>query len=127
VRWSDIDSYSHVNNVKYVEFFQEARIAFISALGAGLAGGSHTGGFVVARFDVNYHRPIEFRLEPVQVSSWVVRVGRSSYELWAAVRDGDLLFATSRAVLVGFDPHKGAARALSDAERRALQPALVEP
>jgi acyl-CoA thioester hydrolase len=127
VRWSDIDSYSHVNNVKYVEFFQEARIAFISALGAGLADGSHTGGFVVARFDVNYHRPIEFRLEPVQVSSWVVRVGRSSYELWAAVRDGDELFATSRAVLVGFDPQAGASRVLSEAERRALQPALVRP
>jgi acyl-CoA thioesterase FadM len=57
----------------------------------------------------------------------VVRIGRSSYELWAAVRDGDQLFATARAVLVGFDPGTGASRPLSEAERRALQPALVEP
>jgi acyl-CoA thioester hydrolase len=125
VRWSDIDSYNHVNNVKYVEFFQEARIAFVNALGAGIAEGDQAGGFVVARIDVNYHRPIDFRLEPVQVCSWVVRVGRSSYELWAAVRDGDQVFSTSRAVLVGFDPRAGASRVLSEGERRALEPALI--
>src|SRR5690348_16305519 len=27
VRWSDLDTYHHVNNVKHVEYFQEARIA----------------------------------------------------------------------------------------------------
>ncbi|MGH3317205.1 MAG: acyl-CoA thioesterase, partial [Nocardioidaceae bacterium] len=32
VRWSDVDSYGHVNNVKYFEYFQEARIAFLSHL-----------------------------------------------------------------------------------------------
>ena len=26
VRWSDLDTYHHVNNVKHVEYFQEARI-----------------------------------------------------------------------------------------------------
>ena len=26
VRWSDVDAYGHVNNVKYFEYFQEARI-----------------------------------------------------------------------------------------------------
>ncbi len=31
VRWSDIDSYDHVNNVRYFDYFQEARIAFLAA------------------------------------------------------------------------------------------------
>jgi acyl-CoA thioester hydrolase len=126
IRWSDIDSYNHVNNVKYVEFFQEARVALLTGLadGAPAAGRS---GFVVARFDVNYHRPIEFRLEPVEVSSWVVRVGHSSYELWGAVRDGGEVYATSRAVVVGFDPVAGRSRALSEDERSMLGRWLVRP
>ena len=33
VRFSDVDVYGHVNNVKYFEYFQEARIAFLMSLG----------------------------------------------------------------------------------------------
>ena len=29
VRWADFDQYGHVNNVKYIEYAQEARILFI--------------------------------------------------------------------------------------------------
>ncbi len=32
VRFSDVDVYGHVNNVKYFEYYQEARIAFIRSL-----------------------------------------------------------------------------------------------
>ena len=32
VRFSDVDVYGHVNNVKYFEYFQEARIAFLMSL-----------------------------------------------------------------------------------------------
>jgi acyl-CoA thioester hydrolase len=126
IRWSDIDAYHHVNNVQYVEFFQEARIALMTALGAGSSDRGPVGGFVVARFDITYARPIEFRLEPVAVSSWVTRIGRSSFEVRGAVHDGETVFAASRAVLVGFDPAAGRSRALSGDERTALGRALVE-
>jgi acyl-CoA thioester hydrolase len=126
IRWSDIDSYNHVNNVKYVEFFQEARIAFISSLGTGADDLDHVGGFVVARFDVGYRRPIEFRLEPVQVSSWITRIGRSSYEIVGAVHDGEEVYATSRAVVVGFDAARARSRVLTDRERAVFAERLVQ-
>lgn len=125
IRWSDIDSYNHVNNVKYVEFFQEARIALLTGLGSDVSDSGEVGGFVVARFDIAYSRPIDFRLEPVAVSSWVTRLGRSSYEMWGAVHDGGTVYATSRAVVVGFDRSLGRSRALSATERDALGSALV--
>jgi acyl-CoA thioester hydrolase len=31
VRWSDLDSYGHVNNVKYYDYVQEARISLVSS------------------------------------------------------------------------------------------------
>lgn len=33
VRWGDMDSYSHVNNTTYLEYIQEARVAWFASLG----------------------------------------------------------------------------------------------
>jgi acyl-CoA thioester hydrolase len=105
VRWSDVDAYRHVNNVKYVEYFQEARLRYLMHLHQD---GDEFGEIVVARTDVDYKRPLFFRLEPYEVHSWVSHVGRSSFVIAAEIRDpsaadGDQLLATSRSVLVGFD------------------------
>jgi len=124
VRWSDIDAYGHVNNVKFVEYFQEARIAMLSgAVGVSAAGDLR--GFVVARMDVVYRRPLEFRTDPVWVRTWVTRIGRSSYELQAVVCDEGTVFATSGAIVVAFDPATERSRPIRDAERVALEARLV--
>jgi acyl-CoA thioester hydrolase len=125
VRWSDVDSYGHVNNVKYFEYFQEARIAFLSHL-------THSGadeadrGVVVARIDVDYRRPILFRTEPFEILTWVVRVGTSSYDLEAEIRDGDEVLSKARAVIVAFDQSTQRSRPLNDNERKLLSELLVE-
>jgi YbgC/YbaW family acyl-CoA thioester hydrolase len=79
VRFSDVDVYGHVNNVKYFEYYQEARIAFLRAL----TESEHESSLrqVVARIDVDYKRPILFRPEPYLVESWVTGIGTSSYGL----------------------------------------------
>jgi acyl-CoA thioester hydrolase len=125
VRWSDVDSYGHVNNVKYFEYFQEARIAFLSHL-------THSGadeadrGVVVARIDVDYRRPIRFRTEPFEILTWVVRVGTSSYDLEAQIRDGDEVLSRARAVIVAFDQSTQRSRPLNDNEHKLLSELLVE-
>ena len=78
VRFSDVDVYGHVNNVKYFEYYQEARIAFIASLADGDVDSIRQ---VVARIDVDYRRPILFRPEPYAVETWVNRIGTSSYDL----------------------------------------------
>ena len=118
VRFSDVDVYGHVNNVKYFEYFQEARLAYISAL----SGRDDAAEFmiVLARMDVDYKRPILFRTEPYQIETSVSRVGRSSFDLVARISDGDTLLSRARAVLVGFDLESQAARPLNDNERALL-------
>jgi len=100
VRWSDVDAYRHVNNVKYIEYFQEARIRYFMHLHED---GDTFGEVVVARTDVDYRRPILFRMTPYEVHSWVAHVGRTSFVIAAEIRDGDDVLASARAVLVGFD------------------------
>ena len=73
VRFSDVDVYGHVNNVKYFEYFQEARIAFILSLAGGLFDADSSNRQVVARIDVDYKRPILFRAEPYAVETWVTQ------------------------------------------------------
>ena len=124
VRWSDVDSYGHVNNVKYFEYFQEARIAFLSGLADGQPQNAGRG-VVVARIDVDYRRPILFRSEPFEIQTWVSRVGRSSYDLEAEIRDGDEVLSRAHAVVVAFDLERQRSRPLTDAERGRLGELLV--
>jgi acyl-CoA thioester hydrolase len=103
VRFSDVDVYGHVNNVKYVEFFQEGRIRLLSRL-SGSAAAAPPAPVVLARTEVDYVRPLLFRPEPYMEWSRVGRVGRTSAVVEAEICDGDDVFARSRSVLVFVDP-----------------------
>jgi acyl-CoA thioester hydrolase len=123
VRFSDVDVYGHVNNVKYFEYYQEARLAFLTSLGRDLA--EHSFGLVLARIDGDAKRPILFRSDPYLVESWVTRIGRSSFDLSAEIRDGDNLLSRAESVLVTFDLEHQRSRPLSETERDRLS-AVVE-
>ena len=117
VRWSDVDAYRHVNNVKYIEYFQEARIRYMMRLHQD---GDTFGSIVIARMDVDYRRPILFRLAPYEVHSWISHVGRTSFVVAAEIRDGDQVLATGRAVAVGFDREAQRAAELTPDHRSRL-------
>lgn len=97
VRWSDLDSYGHVNNVRYYDYVQEARVALV----ADLMGGEDGGRWVVVRQDVDYLKPIDFAVEPYLAETVVTKIGTRSVSLAAEVRDlAGTRYATARTVLV---------------------------
>jgi acyl-CoA thioester hydrolase len=120
VRWSDIDSYDHVNNVRYFDYLQEARIAFLAEVfrTAGTFFDEHP--CVLAAQTVDYKRPILLRHPPYSVEVWVEALGTSSYTLGSRIVDGDLVYATATSVLVAVDGTTHAKRPLSDLERERL-------
>jgi acyl-CoA thioester hydrolase len=125
VRFSDVDLYRHVNNVKYFEYVQEARIAMVGEMvrradvaDAGLR--TPQWRLVVGAIDVEYSRPLMLRQDPYPIDSWVERVGRSSFVVASEISDGEQVLARARAVMVTFDPETQHAVPLSDAERAAL-------
>ena len=103
VRFSDVDAYGHVNNVKYFEFFQEARISSLGKLRQQIEMGS-TPSMVVAQSDVGYRRPILFRPEPYDVYTWISRVGRTSMVMQSEILAEDEVLARARFAMVFFDP-----------------------
>ncbi len=130
VRFSDVDVYGHVNNVKYFEYYQEARIAFVLSLSGDGYDAQSSMRQVVARIDVDYKRPILFRPEPYVVETWVTRIGTSSYDLSCRIVDaeGDTLYSRADVSLVAFDLGTQRSRPLTDEERSRLEAVLeAEP
>lgn len=127
VRWSDVDAYRHVNNVKYFEYFQEARIQYLMDLHDR---GEQWSEHVVARTDVDYRRPILFRLQPYEVHSWISRIGAKSFVISAEVRDplaeaGAEVLASAQVVMVTFDSASQRAAPMPDDQRRKLEAELT--
>ena len=112
VRFSDVDVYGHVNNVKYFEYFQEARILMMARLWSDVPDGPpDRPSFVVAQTDVDYQLPILFRPEPYDAWSWISHVGERSLVIESEICDGDTVLSRARVVLVFFDPrHPAGAR-----------------
>ncbi|CAN5489535.1 hypothetical protein BH09ACT12_BH09ACT12_13100 [soil metagenome] len=102
VRFSDVDVYRHVNNVKYFEYIQEARVRQMSELTRGAdLDRPH---FVVAQTDVDYRAPILLRHEPYDVWSAIIAVGTRSMTIESEIADDTQVLARSRVTVVFFDP-----------------------
>ena len=111
MRWSDLDAYGHVNNVKFYDYVQEARVAIMtSAL-------SWSEGVVwsIVRQDLEHLAPLDFRCEPYEVATSVVAVGSRSFTLAAEIRDPASGTVYARARRSRSDP-----RPLDDIQRAAL-------
>ena len=125
VRFSDVDVYGHVNNVKYFEFFQDARINDLSRIWKQVPADTPRVPLVIAQMDVDYRHPILFRLEPYVVHCWVSHVGTSSFVIESEIREGDRLFSRARVVLVTFDRESQKAAPAPTAYRELLEAHLT--
>ena len=121
LRWSDMDAYGHVNNVRFLTLLEEARVAlfFVAASEHGVT--TLEGDVVVARHEIDYVAPLTFRPEPVPVETWVERVGAASATIAYSVRDGATVYARARTVVVAFDPAGGHTRRWTEVERGWLE------
>lgn len=121
VRFSDVDVYGHVNNVKYFEYFQEARLLYLtSRLWGEVPRDVPRASIVVAQTDVDYRRPILFRPEPYDCWSRIERVGTRSLTLQSEIRDGEELLAGARVTIVFVDPESGRSTEPPEAYREPL-------
>jgi acyl-CoA thioester hydrolase len=116
MRWSDMDSYQHVNNGAYLEYLEQARIAmFFERYDATFSKGT-----VVARHEIDYLRPIVYHPEPLRVEMWVDDVRGASFLVRYEVFDDQRLCARALTRLVPFDFQTDRPRRLNHAERDIL-------
>jgi acyl-CoA thioester hydrolase len=131
----------HVNNVRYVDYLQEARVDLMRAHRWAGDGGSAeiTEGIIVVRHEVSYRAPLHFSAEPVLIDCWVTELRAARFTMaYEVYREDDAgertVYLRAKTVLAPFRFATMAPRRLTPEERTALkgylepeEPRLVEP
>ena len=130
LRWSDMDAYGHVNNVQFLRLLEDARvIGFQEWFGQDRS--LLDEGVLVARHEIEYLAPLEFRHAPIAVGMWATRIGGAAFDLAYEVRDpasvGDALYARAETTLVLYSFRNGKPRRLAEDERAVLKRHEGEP
>ncbi len=128
LRWSDMDTYGHVNNARFLTLYEEARVAlfFVGARRLGLT--SFEDGIVIARHEVDYLRPVDYGNGPdgvprppqVRIELWVEEIRASRFTVAYELFDGAALVSRARSVCVPFSLDGQYPRRLTEAERGFL-------
>lgn len=121
VRFADLDTQGHLNNVSFLVFVESARIAYAVSVAREhpelTPSASFT--FMVVEVKISYRSPgqfgdrIETRLRPSTV-------GRSSFHMDFEMRVSERLLADGYSVLVSYDPVAGRSIAVPQPLRERL-------
>ena len=131
LRWADMDSLGHVNNVTYVDYLQEARVDMLSVHAPASGGEELAEGVVVVRHEVEFVAPLVFRPEPVRIESWVTRVRAASFTMRYEILDelpegGRRVYTRAATVLTPYLFTAERPRRIRDEEREVLEK-FLEP
>lgn len=125
VRWGDSDRLGHVNNTKYFEYAQEARVRFYAE--CGYEGGRAARAAVLRTTDMEFLAPVTDESGPLSIEIVVLHIGTTSYTMRHTVHDSDgTVCAVGTATLVAYDPRAKTSRPLDDDERAMLGDYLTE-
>jgi acyl-CoA thioester hydrolase len=107
MRWGDLDAYGHVNNVRFFDYFQEARVIWLTHSGVRMDDPNF--GFVVVHVSCDFTRELNY---PAKLLSRidVVKTGRSSITLIQTVcdlNDPDTIYGKGQTVMVWRDHQAG--------------------
>lgn len=127
LRWSDVDSYGHVNNVQQLKLLEEARVALFFGVAGGAGIGTFDGDLVVVRHEIDYRRPLHYRSDPLTVEVWVTELKASSVRIAYEVRDDGQVYSEAASVLATFDAGSQRPRRFSPEERSWLAQFVRHP
>ncbi|MBN8740343.1 MAG: thioesterase [Lysobacterales bacterium 69-70] len=119
VRWGDLDAFNHVNNARFLDLVQEARLVWMAALDGEWMSDAFKP--VLAATQMNYRRQLGWPADIV-VELGVQRLGNSSLTIAhriVAADDDAMLYADGHVVLVWIAPDSGRSLPLPPAVRRA--------
>ena len=108
VRYGDLDPQGHVNNAKYLTYFEQARVYYFMKLG--LFGKDQSFmeiGVIIADIHVTYHTPTHYG-DPIKVGVRFDKIGNKSMTVEQCVMNAETgeVMASGTVILVTFDYEK---------------------
>jgi acyl-CoA thioester hydrolase len=119
-----MDALGHVNNGRYVDYLQDARVDFLFRTAKELGADDLETGLLVARHEVQYQAPLRFRPEPVRIELWISEIRAASFTVGYEICDehgsGRTTYVEAKTRLVPFDFTANRLRRITPVEREAL-------
>ena len=121
VRYADLDTLRHVNNVAILEYVETARTGYYKT--SGIWDGEIREGFgmVVASVHIDYVESIQYG-DSVRVGVMTRALGTKSLRFWFQVEsgEGERVFAKGEVIMVAYDLEKQRSRTVPAEWRRLL-------
>lgn len=107
VRYGDLDPQGHLNNAKYLTYFEQARVMYFKQLGLFDPDRPFTEiGVIIADIHITYHAPLLWGA-PVKVGVRTAKIGSKSLTVEQCVMEDvtKKLYASGTVILVTYDYH----------------------
>jgi acyl-CoA thioester hydrolase len=114
-RFNDTDALGHINNTVLAVWFEGARDPLFRVFTPDLNPTDWR--LILAKFSVEFHAEL-FYGQPVEIRTWVSRVGNSSFDVSQQAWQQDKLCASGVAVMVHYD-FVGKSSVALDAQQQA--------
>lgn len=122
VRYGDLDAQGHLNNAKFLTYFEQARVHYLTELGLFSKGRSFDEiGVIIADIHIRYKAPVLWGT-PIKVGVRTAELGSKSLTLQQCLVDAesDRLYAVGTVILVAYDYSRHVSRAVPEHWREAI-------
>ncbi|MFC0315557.1 acyl-CoA thioesterase [Gordonia phosphorivorans] len=130
LRWGDMDSLGHLNNVQFARLFEEARVRAMDSWAERIRSSPERAavGMVVAHQEIEFAAPLYYSREPVRCEVWISRIGDKSFDFACRLAAADgTVGALSETTLTVLDTSAGTTTAIPDAFREVLTEQVGPP
>lgn len=119
VRFSDIDMLSHVNNAVYLNYFESARIHYLSQI-VDRNWNWKKQGIILKVNEIEYILPV-FLDDNIEIKVYVEKIGTKSFSLVYELYCDQVIKTVGKSVLVSYDFETNSTTSLPDDLRQGLQ------
>lgn len=118
-----MDALGHVNNGRYVDYLQDARVDFLFRTAKELGVDTLETGLLVHRHEVHYRAPLRYRPEPVRIELWISEIRAASFTVGYEILDlaPRRTYVRAWTRLVPFDFQAERLRRITAGERAVLR------
>ena len=123
VRYGDLDPQGHLNNAKYLTYFEQARVRYFEELGLFSKNASFMDiGVIIADIHIKYRAPVRLGA-PIRVGVRTEAVGNKSITVHQTLVDGESgqVYAEGTVILVTYDYRTSKTVPVSEAWRQKFK------
>ncbi|UOE46348.1 acyl-CoA thioesterase [Mucilaginibacter sp. SMC90] len=120
IRFSDIDSFGHVNNAVYLTYFEIARIGYWKEI---INWDWSTTGIILGRSEINYLKPLTVQ-DNIACYVRTIRIGNSSFDMMHVLvkitPNGEEIVTTGKTVCISYDYSANKSVPIPSSERHRM-------